>query len=185
MTAAASPATVLFVQPTSEVGGSDLALLRLVMGLDKTKVRSIVALPAPGPLVSRIESHGGTVRFVPMPPLRGTLNPWTQGRFRRPRLARESMPSPNWICWSCEMAGARVTCLAGLTSAFLMVTLSPMETPAFLRVRLSTWMMPLPSSPGCDRHTTAAVVLWPLISMMSPGLKFSSTRVWPSSRARP
>ncbi len=81
MTAAASPATVLFVQPTSEVGGSDLALLRLVMGLDRTKVRSIVALPAPGPLVSRLESHGGTVRFVPMPPLRGTLNPWTQGRF--------------------------------------------------------------------------------------------------------
>ncbi len=81
MTAAASRATVLFVQPTSEVGGSDLALLRLVTGLDKTKVRPVVALPGPGPLVSRIESHGGTVRFVPMPPLRGNLNPWTQGRF--------------------------------------------------------------------------------------------------------
>ncbi len=81
MTAAASRATVLFVQPTSEVGGSDLALLRLVTGLDKTKVRSVVALPGPGPLVSRIESGGGAVRFVPMPPLRGTLNPWTQGRF--------------------------------------------------------------------------------------------------------
>jgi glycosyltransferase involved in cell wall biosynthesis len=73
--------TVLFVQPTSEVGGADLALSRLVAGLDKKAYRPIVALPGPGPLVDRIEASGGSVRFVPMPPLRRTLNPWTQGKF--------------------------------------------------------------------------------------------------------
>lgn len=81
MKVSGSKATLLFVQPTSEVGGSDLALLRLVRGLDKRAYRPIIALPGPGPLAGKIAAAGGEVRHVPMPPLRRTLNPLVQGRF--------------------------------------------------------------------------------------------------------
>jgi len=81
MSAALPRTTVLLVQPTSEVGGSDLALLRLVTGLDKERYRPIVALPGPGPLVRKLADSGASVRFVSMPPLRRTLNPLIQGRY--------------------------------------------------------------------------------------------------------
>lgn len=43
---------VLYIQSNSEIGGSDVALLRLVGGLDRTRFRPVVALPSDGPLAS-------------------------------------------------------------------------------------------------------------------------------------
>ena len=59
------PRSVLYLQTTSEVGGSDVSLLRLVEGLDRARFRPIVALPSDGPLVARLEASGCTVVVLP------------------------------------------------------------------------------------------------------------------------
>ena len=41
---------ILYVQPNSEVGGSDIALLRTVAALDPQRFAPIVVLPAEGPV---------------------------------------------------------------------------------------------------------------------------------------
>ena len=61
---------ILYVQPNSEVGGSDLALLRLVAALDLAAYEPIVVLPKDGPMVRRLEAAGARVCFVPMLQLR-------------------------------------------------------------------------------------------------------------------
>lgn len=63
-------ARILFVQPNSEVGGSDLALLRLVASINLSDYEPIVALPRDGPLVPRLRAAGATVHFIPMMQLR-------------------------------------------------------------------------------------------------------------------
>ncbi len=50
--------TVLYVQPNSEVGGSDLALLRTVRALDRDRLAPVVVLPREGPLVGAFEEPG-------------------------------------------------------------------------------------------------------------------------------
>jgi glycosyltransferase involved in cell wall biosynthesis len=62
--------TVCYVQGSSEVGGSDVALLRLVQGLDHGAYRPLVVLPADGPLVPLLRSAGAEVAFLPMMQLR-------------------------------------------------------------------------------------------------------------------
>lgn len=57
--------TVLYLHTTSEVGGSDVSLARLVGGLDRTRYRAVVALPSDGPLVPRLRDAGATVVVVP------------------------------------------------------------------------------------------------------------------------
>ena len=73
--------TVLYVQPTSEIGGSEVALQRLVTGLDPDRYRPIVVLPRRGELAPALEASGVAVRILPMQQLRPSLNPVLQGRF--------------------------------------------------------------------------------------------------------
>lgn len=61
----AGPRRVLYLHTTSEVGGSDVSLVRLVERLDRTRFQPIVALPSDGPLVARLETAGCPVAIVP------------------------------------------------------------------------------------------------------------------------
>jgi glycosyltransferase involved in cell wall biosynthesis len=75
------PATVVYVQPSSEVGGSDIALFRLVGALDRSRFRPVVVLPGDGPLVASLRAANVPVRFVPMLQLRPIRDPVYQLRF--------------------------------------------------------------------------------------------------------
>ena len=55
---------VLYLQSTSEVGGSDVSLLRIVEGLDKNRFHPAVVLPADGPLVEKLRQQGCDVFIV-------------------------------------------------------------------------------------------------------------------------
>ena len=61
---------ILYVQPNSEVGGSDIALLRLVACLDRTRFDPVIVLPGDGPLVQHFKALDAAVHFVPMRQLR-------------------------------------------------------------------------------------------------------------------
>ena len=63
---ARNPATILYLHTTSEVGGSDVSLARLVEGLDRDRYRAVVALPSDGPLVPRLRTAGATVVVMPV-----------------------------------------------------------------------------------------------------------------------
>ena len=52
---------ILYLQSNSEVGGSDICLLRMVENLDPTRFRPIVALPSDGPLREDFERRGARV----------------------------------------------------------------------------------------------------------------------------
>ncbi|MBP6715628.1 MAG: glycosyltransferase family 4 protein [Acidobacteria bacterium] len=58
--------TVLFLHTTSEIGGSDVSLVRLVEGLDRRRYSMIVALPSDGPLVARLRAAGARVEIMPV-----------------------------------------------------------------------------------------------------------------------
>lgn len=73
--------TVLYVQATSEVGGSDIALYRLVSHLDRERWRPVVVLPRPGPLLPKLESAGVTVHITPMVQLRPGFDVGHQARY--------------------------------------------------------------------------------------------------------
>ena len=57
--------TVLYIQPVSERGGSDQALLRMVRAL-QSQVRCHIAAPSPHPLTPAFEAAGATLHVVPM-----------------------------------------------------------------------------------------------------------------------
>ncbi|TAK14270.1 MAG: glycosyltransferase [Acidobacteria bacterium] len=57
--------TVLFLHTTSEIGGSDVSLVRLVEGLDRRRYAVIVVLPSDGPLVARLAAAGARVEVMP------------------------------------------------------------------------------------------------------------------------
>lgn len=56
---------VLYVHIMSEIGGSDLSLVRLVEGLDRSRYSAVVALPADGPQVAKLKAAGARVEIVP------------------------------------------------------------------------------------------------------------------------
>lgn len=58
--------TILFLHTTSEIGGSDVSLVRLVEGLDRDHYSVIVALPSDGPLVLRLRAAGARVEIMPV-----------------------------------------------------------------------------------------------------------------------
>lgn len=58
------PRNVLYLHTTSEVGGADVSLVSLVERLDRARFRPIVALPADGPLVARLQQAGCEVLIV-------------------------------------------------------------------------------------------------------------------------
>lgn len=72
---------ILYVHPNNEVGGSDIALLRLLQGIDRTRIDPIVVVPGDGPitpllLAERIEMH-----VVPMMQLRTLPSLSYQARY--------------------------------------------------------------------------------------------------------
>lgn len=68
----AAPRTIAYLQATSEVGGSDIALLRLVSHLDRRAYSPLVILPATGPLVPHLSAVGARVVILDLPQLRST-----------------------------------------------------------------------------------------------------------------
>ena len=56
---------VLYLQSTSEIGGSDISLYRLVKAIDREKFCPYVMVPMEGPLVSRLRELGVTVVMNP------------------------------------------------------------------------------------------------------------------------
>jgi len=72
---------ILYVQPNSEIGGSDLALLRIVEALDRDRFDALVVLPQEGPLAPRLREKGATVRLLPMMQLRTLPSPTYQARY--------------------------------------------------------------------------------------------------------
>lgn len=61
---------VLYIQPNSEVGGSDIALARTIEAMAESGQRSSVILPSDGPLVERMRAAGADIHIVPMKQLR-------------------------------------------------------------------------------------------------------------------
>ena len=61
---------IVFVQPNSEVGGSDIALLRMITALDRDRFDAVVVLPGDGPLVQLLRDAGAGIRLLPMMQLR-------------------------------------------------------------------------------------------------------------------
>jgi glycosyltransferase involved in cell wall biosynthesis len=59
------PHGVLYVHTTSEIGGADVALLRLVRGLDQSRFAATVVLPAEGPLTEALRASGCDVVVLP------------------------------------------------------------------------------------------------------------------------
>ena len=58
-------ARILYLHTTSEIGGSDVSLLRLVEGLDRRRFAPVVVLPSDGPLVGRLRGVGAAVEIMP------------------------------------------------------------------------------------------------------------------------
>lgn len=62
---AREPRSILYLHTTSEVGGSDVSLVRLIEGLDRARYRAFVVLPSDGPLVPRLKAARATVIILP------------------------------------------------------------------------------------------------------------------------
>lgn len=52
---------VLYLQSNSEIGGSDISLLRIIKNLDRARFRPIVVLPSQGPLAKEFDRRGAKV----------------------------------------------------------------------------------------------------------------------------
>ncbi len=72
---------IVYVQPNSEVGGSDIALLRMVAALDRDRYEAVVVLPGEGPLVPLLREAGATIRLLPMMQLRTLPSVSYQARY--------------------------------------------------------------------------------------------------------
>jgi glycosyltransferase involved in cell wall biosynthesis len=55
---------ILYLQSTSEIGGSDISLLRLIENLDKNLFEAYVILPHDGPLAERLREHASEICFM-------------------------------------------------------------------------------------------------------------------------
>jgi glycosyltransferase involved in cell wall biosynthesis len=77
----AEPKRILYVQPNNEVGGSDIALLRTIGELDRTRYQPIVVLPNDGPLSEPLRQAGAELHFTAMKQLRTLPSPSYQARY--------------------------------------------------------------------------------------------------------
>ena len=115
------------------------------------------------------------------------LSPATTGLLLRPRRAKPSIPGPNLTFCCFAITGESTNFSHFFTSTFRISTLSPRLTPAFFRIIPSTRITPKFASSGLHLQTTAAVLLSPEISIISPGFKSRSllngtlARPWPTS----
>ena len=78
---AAERKRILYVHPNNEVGGSDIALLRLIQGLDRTRIDPVVVLPGAGPMTALLEAEGVRLHVLPMTQLRTLPSPSYQARY--------------------------------------------------------------------------------------------------------
>lgn len=62
------PLRVVILDHTGQLGGAELALLRLCAALDRRRVEVVVVLFAAGPLVARLADIGVDVRVLPLAP---------------------------------------------------------------------------------------------------------------------
>jgi glycosyltransferase involved in cell wall biosynthesis len=76
-----APKRVLYIQPNNEIGGSDIALLRLIEQLDRARYLPIVALPVDGPLSEPLRRAGAELHVLPMRQLRTVPSPGYQARY--------------------------------------------------------------------------------------------------------
>lgn len=81
MTDRPSARHVMYIQPNSEVGGSDIALARTIEAMSTSGQRSTVVLPNDGPLVGRLRAAGAEVLFLPMQQLRTLPSVTYQARY--------------------------------------------------------------------------------------------------------
>lgn len=72
---------ILYIQPSSEIGGSDVALWRTLRELDKRRFTAVVVVPRPGPLTQLMQDCGAHVRVVPMQQLRPLPDPRYQFHY--------------------------------------------------------------------------------------------------------
>lgn len=72
---------ILFVHPNNEVGGSDIALVRLIEGLGPDRYDATIVLPGEGPMTARLTAAGARVRMLPMQQLRTLPSPGYQARY--------------------------------------------------------------------------------------------------------
>jgi glycosyltransferase involved in cell wall biosynthesis len=61
----AAPRRILYLHGTSEIGGADVSLVRLVERLDRSRFHPLVALPRAGPLVGALQASGAAVLLLP------------------------------------------------------------------------------------------------------------------------
>jgi glycosyltransferase involved in cell wall biosynthesis len=76
-----APKRILYIQPNNEIGGSDIALLRLIEQLDRARYLPIVALPGDGPLSEPLRRAGAELHMMPMRQLRTVPSPGYQARY--------------------------------------------------------------------------------------------------------
>lgn len=82
---------ILYLHTTSEIGGSDVSLVRLIEGLDAARYQAVVVVPSDGPLVPRLREAGAVVHVMPtLLKLTSRHGPWYLARFavNAPRAIR-------------------------------------------------------------------------------------------------
>lgn len=72
---------IVYVHPNNEVGGSDIALLRLLRGLDRTRIEPVVVVPGDGPITPLLQAEGARIHVLPMIQLRTLPSPAYQARY--------------------------------------------------------------------------------------------------------
>ena len=61
-----APLTIVYLDHTAKLSGGEIALLRLLESMDRTRIRAIVVLAEDGPLRERLEKIGIDCRVVPL-----------------------------------------------------------------------------------------------------------------------
>jgi glycosyltransferase involved in cell wall biosynthesis len=70
-----SACTILYINATAELGGTDTDLFATVRALDKTRFRPIIMLPGPGPFDAAYAAMGVEVLHAPLPVVNRAARP--------------------------------------------------------------------------------------------------------------
>ncbi|WP_082812770.1 glycosyltransferase family 4 protein [Cellulomonas timonensis] len=95
------PTRVVVLDHTAQLGGAELALVRLCAALDPARVQVIVVLFAQGPLVVRLEKAGVKVRVLPLARALGATDRQTAGSsvWRAGASAARTAPFVLRLAW--------------------------------------------------------------------------------------
>ncbi len=168
---------VLYVQPNSEVGGSDIALARTIEAMQQAGQRSSVVLPGDGPLVGRLRAAGADVHFLPMRQLRTLPSLRYQAAYAARfaptilrlasltrRIAPDLVHSNSLYC----LYGAFAAKLAGRPHVWHLREMAPsvpVATPAFAAVTSALSTVVLAMSDTC---LDALYRRWPRHAVVMP-----------------